>query len=189
MSISESLRLNQSSEVESAPVERLAVFLGERGIDHLMPTVLPQTYDQERKLVGIAAADIMKIAKVAPETMIWISPQAQAAIETITPPSSFANGRLRADWEMRDITVDQKSIKLTATQLNIFTVLINRYDRVTNHDTIAEAVWGDSHNRTDNIRTQVTNIRRKLGDLSWLLYSRPREGYVFSDKTNEVHGI
>ncbi len=86
------------------------------------------------------------------------SPQGEAT-ETLRA------GRIVIDRARLYVTVGGKPIDLTATELKLLTLLIERRGRVQSRDTLLNEVWGyESVIDTRTVDTHIRRLREKLGE-------------------------
>ena len=81
----------------------------------------------------------------------------------INGTSIFENGPLKIDFTSRMITVDNKEIKLTATEYDLLCTFIKYSGRVLTHGQLLKEVWGkQSTEHSQYLRVYVGHIRQKI---------------------------
>ena len=74
-------------------------------------------------------------------------------------------GGLRVDFNARSVTLQGKSVRLTAKEYGILELLSSNPGRVFERNEIVERVWdAEFHAETNIVDVYVKNLRRKLGD-------------------------
>ncbi|MCM1030557.1 MAG: response regulator transcription factor [Oscillibacter sp.] len=74
-------------------------------------------------------------------------------------------GNIKVNTDTFDVYVEGKVIELNRKEYDILLYFLNRPERLLNKNTLAEAVWGDHIDQTDNfdfIYAQIKNLRKKL---------------------------
>jgi len=80
--------------------------------------------------------------------------------------NSFAEyGNIKINTDTFEVYVENKNLELNRKEYDILLYFLNRPERLLNKNTLAEAVWGDHIDQTDNfdfIYAQIKNLRKKL---------------------------
>ena len=72
-------------------------------------------------------------------------------------------GPISVDFVARIIKVDDEIVKLTATEYNLFTLLLKNDGRVLTHQYILKEIWGNSYaEQTQYLRVFVAQLRKKI---------------------------
>lgn len=74
-------------------------------------------------------------------------------------------GNIRINTDSFEVYVEDKNLELNRKEYDILLYFLNRPERLLNKNTLAEAVWGDHIDQTDNfdfIYAQIKNLRKKL---------------------------
>lgn len=74
-------------------------------------------------------------------------------------------GNIRINPDTFKVSIDEKEIELNRKEYDILLYFMNRPERLMNKTVLAEAVWGDHIDQTDNfdfIYAQIKNLRKKL---------------------------
>jgi len=74
-------------------------------------------------------------------------------------------GNIRINTDTFEVYVENKHLELNRKEYDILHYFLNRPERLLNKNTLAEAVWGDHIDQTDNfdfIYAQIKNLRKKL---------------------------
>lgn len=72
-------------------------------------------------------------------------------------------GNITVDFVSRIIKVKDEVLKLTATEYNLFTLLIKNDGRVLTHQYILKEIWGNAYaDQTQYLRVFVAQLRKKI---------------------------
>lgn len=74
-------------------------------------------------------------------------------------------GNIRINPDLFQVWIDKTEIELNRKEYDILLYFVNRPEQLLNKNTLAEAVWGDHIDQTDNfdfIYAQIKNLRKKL---------------------------
>ncbi len=74
-------------------------------------------------------------------------------------------GNIRINPDLFQVWIDKMEIELNRKEYDILLYFVNRPEQLLNKSTLAEAVWGDHIDQTDNfdfIYAQIKNLRKKL---------------------------
>jgi two-component system KDP operon response regulator KdpE len=75
----------------------------------------------------------------------------------------IAFGPITVDFVSRVIKMNGELLKLTATEYNLFTLLLKNDGRVLTHQYILKEIWGNSYaNQTQYLRVFVAQLRKKI---------------------------
>ena len=77
----------------------------------------------------------------------------------------IVSGNINLNIGERTVCIDGKNIELNRKEFDILSFCINRPNRMLTKEQLAEAVWGDNIDQTDNfdfIYAQIKNLRKKL---------------------------
>ena len=74
----------------------------------------------------------------------------------------YSVGGLELNFDTKEVTVDEKPVKLTPIEFKILALLIKNPGRVFAADEIYERVWNEQAINTDTIMVHVRNIREKI---------------------------
>ncbi|MBN1587091.1 MAG: response regulator transcription factor [Candidatus Omnitrophica bacterium] len=91
-------------------------------------------------------------------------------------------GKVRVDWGKYKITVDGKTVTLTAKEFALLRTLLNARGRVLTRDALLERVWGYERSLEIETRTvdlHVSQLRRKLGEDGKRILTVKNVGYRF----------
>lgn len=93
-------------------------------------------------------------------------------------------GDLFVDIPRHAVSVEKKSVDLTATEFNLLTILMQRKGRVQTRERLLQDVWDyDSLVDTRTVDTHVRRLREKLGSAAQYLDTVRGVGYRFSDES------
>ena len=75
----------------------------------------------------------------------------------------LVDGELRIDFDKRQVTIDEKSVRLTYVEFEILAALARHPGRVYSRATLLERVWGDSAYRDPRtVDVHIRHLREKL---------------------------
>ncbi len=87
------------------------------------------------------------------------------------------------DLDTKEVVVDGQSVPLTRTEFEILVLLATNPSRVFSRDDIIERLWKDNPYVTERtVDVHITRLRKKLGDRSSYITSRPGYGYRFNHR-------
>ena len=86
-----------------------------------------------------------------------------AAVRQDTGEPVFEVGDLRVDLGRREVSVGQKSVKLTPIEFKLLAVLVRNAGRVLTHRQLLREVWGpESVQENHYLRVYMNNLRNKV---------------------------
>jgi len=89
---------------------------------------------------------------------------------------------LTIDRDTKELVIGEKIVPLTKTEFEIITLLASNPARVFSRDDIIDHIWKDAPYITERtIDVHIGRLRKKLGDKTYLIISRPGYGYRFND--------
>ena len=103
-----------------------------------------------------------------------------AATVNLEPDVTF--GTLRIDRNKKICSLDGQPIQLTRTEYDLLLFFLTHRGRIYSREEIIDQVWGDSvviSNRT--IDTNITRLRKKLGQYGNCIVTRQGFGYGFKE--------
>jgi two-component system KDP operon response regulator KdpE len=78
-------------------------------------------------------------------------------------PAVFQAKNLVVDLATRRVTVNEKEIKLTATEYNLLRLLVRHAGKVLTHRQILREIWGTGHDDdTHYLRVYIAHLREKI---------------------------
>ena len=90
--------------------------------------------------------------------------------------------RLRMDIPRHKVTLDKKTIELTAMEFKLLNTLMRRIGKVQSRDRLLDDVWDIASDvTTRTIDTHIKRLRQKLGKAGKLIETVRGLGYKFSD--------
>ena len=105
----------------------------------------------------------------------------RAALRRRADPQPFVVGALAIDYHRRNVTLDGRSLDLTATEYDLLRALSLEAGRTVSYETLLRRVWaGRKGARPKTVRTYVQRLREKLGDDATrprYIVTEPRVGY------------
>ena len=93
----------------------------------------------------------------------------------------FQSGKLRIDFDSREVSLGGKKVTLTPIEYNLLHYLAKNAGHIMPHHTLLEKVWGTEYtNATDYLKVYVQRLRAKLCDnlsVPQLILTERRVGY------------
>ena len=90
---------------------------------------------------------------------------------------------LRIDRNDKEVYLDNEVVTLTRTEYDILLFFLTHRNRIYSRDEIIKSVWGDDVVVTGRtIDTNITRLRKKLGDYDKYIVTRRGFGYGFKEK-------
>jgi DNA-binding response OmpR family regulator len=156
-----------------------------RHIPVIMLTAKSQTND---RIAGLeCGADDYLTKPFSPrELMLRINAVLRRS-KKVTTLSDERIGPFRLDRKNMSLTIDDKLVDLTITELKLITVMMENADQVYSRSELLNLVWGyadDSQSRT--LDTHIKRLREKLGDHGEHIGTVRGQGYFFQTKAS-VH--
>ena len=108
----------------------------------------------------------------------------KAAIE----PSSaiLAAGQVVIDQSKHEVTVSGRPINLTPTEFKLLSAILSARGRVLSRDQLMDRAMGADVFVTDRaIDVHITAVRKKLGDLAWMIHTVRGVGYRLLERKEE----
>lgn len=103
------------------------------------------------------------------------------------PATPLQVGRVRIDSELHEVTVDDQSIELTATEFRLLKTLMEKKGRVQPRDQLLLKVWKYETNiETRTVDTHIRRLREKLGVEAGLIETIRGVGYRMAEPPSEV---
>lgn len=90
---------------------------------------------------------------------------------------NFVDHQFSIDLDQQNVILEEKEIKLTATEYKIITLLASNPNRIFTRDHISQVVWAETGINSQNIDTHLSNLRRKL---------KPFSNYIKSIKSRGI---
>jgi len=83
--------------------------------------------------------------------------------------------------EAKELLIAEKKIKLTKTEFEILVLLAENPERMFSRENIIERAWKEATYITERtVDVHITRLRKKLGEHSFRIVSRPGYGYKFN---------
>ena len=102
---------------------------------------------------------------VKPCSPTELTARVRAALRRESTPEPFRRKKLVIDHEQRKVTLEERPVRLTATEFELLRVLAANAGRITTYDSLLRRVWrGRDTGDPEVIRAFVKSVRRKLGD-------------------------
>jgi two-component system, OmpR family, KDP operon response regulator KdpE len=75
----------------------------------------------------------------------------------------FTSGRLWMDLNLRSVKVENKEVKLTATEYSLLALLAKNAGRVLTHSFISREIWGNAYeDNAQVLRVHIAQLRKKI---------------------------
>lgn len=99
------------------------------------------------------------------------------------PEPVFVCGRMRVNFDRREVLLDQQPVKLTPTEYDLLKYMIEHAGKVLTHRMLLEAIWGEAYlDQAQYLRVFIGQLRRKIertpGRPSFII-TDPGVGYRF----------
>lgn len=103
----------------------------------------------------------------------------EAAPKTNSGIKSF--GEVSINFDTKELIVEKKIVPLTKTEFEIFTTLASNPSRIFSREDLIDRIWTDAPFVTERtVDVHITRLRKKLGEKSGMISSRPGYGYRFN---------
>jgi two-component system, OmpR family, phosphate regulon response regulator PhoB len=150
-----------------------------RHIPVIMLTAKSQTHD---RIAGFESGvdDYLSKPFSPRELMLRIQAVLRRA-KKVTTLVEHRVGPFRLDRKNMVLTIDDKAVDLTVTELRLVTTLIENPDVIHSRQELLNVVWGhaeDSHSRT--LDTHIKRLREKLGEHGIHILTVRGQGYFFA---------
>jgi two-component system phosphate regulon response regulator PhoB len=100
--------------------------------------------------------------------------------------SILASGPIVIDQAKHEVTVSGRGINLTPTEFKLLTAIFSARGRVMSRDQLMDRAMGADVFVTDRaIDVHVTAVRKKLGDLAWMVHTVRGVGYRLLERKEE----
>lgn len=100
--------------------------------------------------------------------------------------SILASGPIVIDQAKHEVTVSGRGINLTPTEFKLLTAIFSARGRVMSRDQLMDRAMGADVFVTDRaIDVHITAVRKKLGDLAWMIHTVRGVGYRLLERKEE----
>lgn len=90
-------------------------------------------------------------------------------------------GDVSINFDTKELIIGQEAVPLTKTEFEIFTTLASNPSRIFSREDLIDKIWTDAPFVTERtVDVHITRLRKKLGDKSGMISSRPGYGYRFN---------
>ena len=151
-----------------------------------VPVIFLSAYGRDlviARALQVGAADYM----VKPFSPTELVARIETALRRRSEPASaaptkpFRLGRLTINYAERRVSVCGRDVRLTDLEYRLLLELSVNAGRVLTHEQLLQRIWGPGHpGHSGPVRTNVKNLRRKLGDDAGnptYILTEPRIGY------------
>jgi DNA-binding response OmpR family regulator len=84
-----------------------------------------------------------------------------ATEKSIGPEYEFSNGRVHVNFETFEVTVAEKPLRLTSTEIKLLRYFVDNEEKVVTRSQLLEHVWGMSHSPTTRtVDNFIVNLRK-----------------------------
>jgi len=80
--------------------------------------------------------------------------------------------------DLKEVTKDNCSSKLTPKELKILTVLLNSKSKEVSRETLEQSIWNSTSVAKNNLDTHILNLKRKIPEIKQMLKTNYGSGYV-----------
>ena len=102
---------------------------------------------------------------VKPFSATELTARVRAALRIQTEKERFVLGDLTILYKQREVTVANRTVRLTATEYELLRIISVNAGQVVTYDTLLRQLWaGPASGGPNRVRTFVKQLRRKLGD-------------------------
>ena len=106
------------------------------------------------------------------------------------PEPVFVCGRMRVNFDRREVLLDQQPVKLTPTEYDLLKYMIEHAGKVLTHRMLLEAIWGEAYlEQAQYLRVFIGQLRRKIertpGRPSFII-TDPGVGYRFCTESEPL---
>ncbi len=130
------------------------------------PILILSARNQERVKVhalDLGADDYLTKPFGAPELLARIRVALRHSVQDLNPELVFDQGGLRVDFERREVSLEGRSIHLTALEYRLLEALVQRVGKVATHAQLLADVWGPSgEGQNHYLRIYMAQLRKKL---------------------------
>jgi len=127
--------------------------------------VLSAIGDERRKVEALEAGadDYMTKPFGMEELLARIRSLLRRAAGARSAQPVFVAGKMCVNFDRRDVTLDDKPVKLTPTEYDLLKYLIEHAGKVLTHRMILQAVWGEAYvDQAQYLRVFIGQLRRKI---------------------------
>lgn len=92
----------------------------------------------------------------------------------------FRHGRIKIDFSLRSLEIDDEQVKLTNTEFDLLKVLVQNTGKIATQKQLLKEIWGpESTTQTHYLRIYFSQLRKKLEKyrLSNIIITEPGIGY------------
>ncbi|MDE2663225.1 MAG: response regulator [Gemmatimonadota bacterium] len=129
-----------------------------------LPVIFISGYGNDEtiaKALELGAADYI----VKPFSPTELTARVRAALRRQAEPEAFVLGDLRISYDRRRVTLAGCTLKLTAKEYDLLSVLSRNAGRVVTYEALLRQVWNRrGGGKPGPVRTYVRKLRHKLGD-------------------------
>lgn len=127
--------------------------------------ILSALGDERRKVEALEAGADDYITKPfgMEELLARIRSLLRRAAGAQGPEPVFVCGRMRVNFDRREVLLDQQPVKLTPTEYDLLKYMIEHAGKVLTHRMLLQAIWGEAYlNQAQYLRVFIGQLRRKI---------------------------
>ena len=130
------------------------------------PVIILSARNQERvkvQALDLGADDYLAKPFGASELLARIRVALRHSVQSLRPEPIFDHEGLRVDLEKREVSVNGRSVHLTALEYKLLEALVQRAGKVSTHAQLLSEVWGPgAEGQTHYLRIYMAQLRNKL---------------------------
>lgn len=130
------------------------------------PIIILSVKNTENEIVQAldnGANDYMTKPFRTQELLARIRTALRSSLTTTNSEAVLTFGNLSVDFVARTVKVNNEIIKFTATEYNLFTLLLKNDGRVLTHQYILKEIWGQTYSdQTQYLRVFIAQLRKKI---------------------------
>lgn len=92
--------------------------------------------------------------------------------------SEITFGKLKINLDLKEVFIEENSIKLTKLEYNILTFLLNNRNKIFSREELIDKAWSESVSKRA-VDTAISRLRSKLASYGKHLITRLGFGYGF----------
>ncbi|MES2308581.1 MAG: response regulator [Verrucomicrobiota bacterium] len=151
-----------------------------------VPILVLSVHDQEKdkiQALDLGANDYVNKPFSTGELLARLRVLLRQSLPGETKNSVFKIGKLEVDLAKRHVILDDKKIKLTATEYTLLRILISNAGKIVTQKQLLREIWGpNSEEQGQYLRVYVNYLRKKIDpDGLGLINTEPRVGYRLMD--------
>jgi DNA-binding response OmpR family regulator len=145
-----------------------------------IPVIFLTAKDTENDmLTGFSVGGDDYISK--PFSIKEVIARVKAVLKRQRIPDKFIMNDFILDFNLKELSINDKKIDLTKTEYKILSFLIQNQGRIISRDEMINDVWKETPFITERtVDVHITRLRKKLGEHASLIVNQPGFGYRFN---------